>query len=296
MVASIVASMSVPLPSYGFTQVPNSVLLNTSLSKNARFLYSILMQHGRASSNYSVFPSYARICLLMGVSEPTARRAMNELRLAGLVMQDRRGQGRSNRYQLQVRPKESFVQEQKAGGVKEDEKEEHQEGNIDFSIPKPPISLSLDKEENPAEPQTTSHSPVPARVMDEARIAIFPFVKDIAREMHDESSLVATTTRAVRIFHRSGVSIDRFQDHLLAARQITQERSSSIKKARVDGVKAKVPYFFAVLEKSLGLDGAQTSQSGDWSYPRSQSRTAYSSACQVIENDLGVRGMHHQRK
>jgi len=61
------------------------------LSRDARFLYSILMQHGRASSGYSAFPSYSRICLLMSVSEPTARKAMNELRGAGLVMQERRG-------------------------------------------------------------------------------------------------------------------------------------------------------------------------------------------------------------
>lgn len=294
MVASMVASL--PVPVHGFTQVPNSVLLNTSLSKNARFLYSILMQHGRASSGYSVFPSYARLCLLMSVSEPTARKAMLELRTAGLVVQKRRGQGRSNRYFLMVRPKESCPLERNAGWAKEDEDEEHQEVSLEISRAKHQEVVSLDTREVTEEPQAPSRSPAPTHLVDEARMQIFPYIKDISREMHDESSLTATTTRAVRIFHRSNVSIDQFQGHLLMARQRTQEKSASIKKQYKDGTKAKVPYFFAVLEKSLGLDGAQSSSFLAWPYPESPSMTAYSAAHQATSGGFGSGSFGYHRE
>jgi len=140
------ALVSLPSPPPGFTQIPNAVLLNTDLSRDARFLYSILMQHGRAASGYAVFPSYARLCLLMSVSEPTARKAITELRHAGLVLQERRGQGRSNRYRLMARPKDSFVQERNVAGVEEDQEEEDQADVFDVSSAIPPIDISQDAE------------------------------------------------------------------------------------------------------------------------------------------------------
>ncbi len=59
--------------------------------------------------------------------------------------------------------------------------------------------------------------------------------------------------QSVGIFRRANVSVEAFQDHLLAARQKTQERSAAIRKANAAGEKVKTPYMFALLEESLGL-------------------------------------------
>lgn len=281
----MVAVLSVPV-SQGFTQIPNSVLLDTNLSKNARFLYSVLMQHGRASSGFTVYPSYARICHIMDVSEPTARRAMNELRFAGLVAQERRGQGKSNLYHLHARPKESFVQERKERGVKENKEKEHRQADFESSTAPQPNDFSSDAgriEEDSAIAPPVALSPPPAPKLDPARLAIFPYIKDIARETHDEAKITASTSRAVNLFHRSNVSMDEFQDHLMVARQRTQERSAAIKRTRDDGVKLKTPYFFAILEDSLGL--RQSSHHTDQSYPTSFAEPSFSRQQQEIWGD-----------
>jgi hypothetical protein len=232
----------------------------------------------------------------MDVSEPTARKAMNELRGAGLVMQERRGQGRSNKYHLLISPKDSFVQERKVGRVEEDEKEKHQEMRLEDSIENSCAVLSLDTREVTEEPPKPPRLPA-TPLIDEARMQIFAYIKDLSRELHDSASLTATTTRAVNIFHRSGVSMDQFQDHLLSARQITQERSVSVKKVHADGVKNKTPYFFSVLSRALGLvESSQSSHSTTLPYPPAAPLTAYSSAYQEIKNGLGVRRMHYQRE
>jgi DNA primase catalytic subunit len=233
----------------------------------------------------------------MSVSEPTARKAMNELRGAGLVMQEKRGQGRSNRYHLLVKPKDSFVQDQNVERVEEEIKEEHQEIPLEDSIAKNPDILSLDTRETTKQPSAheSSPSPIPAPQLDEVRMAIFPFVKDIARELHDEASLSATTTRAVRLYRKANVSIEDFQTHLLVARQTTQERSASIKKSRQDGVKVKVPYFFAVLEKTLFGD-SQSSHSSTLPYPQSPPLTRYFPVNHTNPSVQGKRDFWNERE
>jgi DNA-binding transcriptional ArsR family regulator len=235
----------------------------------------------------------------MDVSEPTARKAMNELRGAGLVMQERRGQGKSNRYHLLVRPKDSFVQDQNVERVEEHEEKEHQEIPFEDSIAKLSIVVSLEARETTKQPSAhdSSSLPLPPPQLDEARMAIFPYMKDIGREMHDEASLTSTVTRTVRIFHRSGVSLEAFQMHLLLARQKTQERSASIKKVGANGMKNKVPYWFKVLETSLGLvDSPQSSDFSSSPYPRSQSGTAYFTANHTNPMVQGTRDFWNDRE
>ena len=104
----------------------------------------------------------------------------------------------------------------------------------------------------------------PARVGDEARVAIGAYMGDYARELGDEAPLRSTVSRAVNLYREWGGELGEFVGLLGEARAITQERTGSIRKARDGGgvfaSKGKVPYFFAVLEDLLGLgEGAADS-------------------------------------
>ncbi len=104
MVAALVPS---PSPSsslavVGFTQVPNTVLLDPALSRDARFLYALLLQHARPRTGYVVRVGYARLCALMDAGEDRVRQVMRELVAAGCVAQTRRGSGLVNTYRLLV--------------------------------------------------------------------------------------------------------------------------------------------------------------------------------------------------
>jgi len=105
----------------------------------------------------------------------------------------------------------------------------------------------------------------------EARVAILSFLEDIAHELHDTAPLKSSTTRAYNLYKQSGVSLSVFQDRMYEARAITKDRTSTIKrKGTVKviagdnsvsdiGVKAGMPYFFAILEERLGLrEGSPT--------------------------------------
>ncbi len=155
------------------------------------------------------------------------KQALRELVSAGLVTMRRRGQGRSNVYTLHpensVKDSETTLPEAQNLRIEGERMNEERGENLDTSIANSSAVLSLEAERLTQEPQIPSPpcSPVSAPLIDEVRAAIFPYVKDIARELHDESSLTATTTRAVRAFQRSGLSIEDFQNHLLSCRKIT---------------------------------------------------------------------------
>jgi hypothetical protein len=84
-------------------------------------------------------------------------------------------------------------------------------------------------------------------------------IMDRAREFYDTAPAKSSTTRAYNLYQRSGLSVERFIEHLYQARAITQERTAAISNTTQDeyGVtrKSKMPYFFAVLEDHLGLAG-----------------------------------------
>lgn len=84
---------------------------------------------------------------------------------------------------------------------------------------------------------------------DDARVAILPYVTDLARELNDQAPLASTTTRVLNIYRASGLDIDRFIEHMLTARSVTQKRTSSIRTTSTGiGGKPKVQYWFAILE------------------------------------------------
>src|SRR4051794_15252850 len=82
----------------GFTPFPNVILLDGTLSSDARFIYGLLAHFAR--ENESAWPGQLKLAELAKRSERQVRLAIRELETAGLVTTHRRGQGRTNRYVL----------------------------------------------------------------------------------------------------------------------------------------------------------------------------------------------------
>ena len=82
----------------GFTPLPNAVLLDIRLSRDARLLYALLQYHARGDGR--CFPRHATLAAELGGGETALRAYLRELIDAGLVGQRRRGQGHTNMYIL----------------------------------------------------------------------------------------------------------------------------------------------------------------------------------------------------
>jgi len=82
----------------GFTQVPNFVLKSTGISPGAKLAYSMLLHY--AWQNDYCFPGQDRLATDMGVAKRSVVTYMQELETAGFVVVERRGQGKSNMYEL----------------------------------------------------------------------------------------------------------------------------------------------------------------------------------------------------
>jgi biotin operon repressor len=83
---------------HGFTQVPNVILRNRSLSLGAKLAYSVLLSY--AWQNHSCFPGQARMAVDLGCIEKTVRTYLHELEESGVIVVKRRGQGKTNLYRL----------------------------------------------------------------------------------------------------------------------------------------------------------------------------------------------------
>ena len=83
------------------------------------------------------------------------------------------------------------------------------------------------------------------------------FIRDLAHEFNDGATVRSSTSRLANLYHRADLSMDDFVGHLYAARMTTKERTAAIRKpardATADGKKNKMAYFYAVLERRLGL-------------------------------------------
>jgi len=82
----------------GFTQIPNRVLHARNLSRDAKLLYGFLLSY--AWQQGRCFPGYAQLCADMGASPSIVRKYMRELETVGLLVQKRRGLGKTNLYTL----------------------------------------------------------------------------------------------------------------------------------------------------------------------------------------------------
>ena len=268
MVAALQSSSSPspPLAVVGFTQVPNTVLLDPTLSRDARFLYALLLQHARPRTGYVVRVGYARLCALMDAGEDRVRRTMHELVAAGLVEQIRRGRGLVNIYRLLVtaplstRP--ARVQEPGERGFSVEEQEiEEDESEFDYSISPPHINVSerplapssLDPRRSlPPPDPAPQKTPRPPISLDPERDAVLALIGDVRRELGDRATLGSTTSRALTLYRQSDVSWETFAAAVYSARAATQARTSAIKKRDEGGVN-KMPYMLAVLADRLGL-------------------------------------------
>ncbi len=82
----------------GFTQIPNRVLHARNLSRDAKLLYGFLLSY--AWQQGRCFPGYAQLCAAMGASPSIVRKYLHELEAVGLLVQKRRGLGKTNLYTL----------------------------------------------------------------------------------------------------------------------------------------------------------------------------------------------------
>ena len=86
----------------GFTQVPNFVLKSTAISPGAKLAYSMLLHY--AWQNDYCYPGQERLASDMGVVKRSVVSYMQELERAGFIVVERRGQGKSNMYELILKP------------------------------------------------------------------------------------------------------------------------------------------------------------------------------------------------
>jgi hypothetical protein len=92
---------------------------------------------------------------------------------------------------------------------------------------------------------------------DRLREALLPFAEDFGRELSDQAPLTSTLSRLVNLYQRSGCDLNDYIDLVYRARRITKERSAAIRgTAETTRGKAKMGYFFAILEDQLGVRAA----------------------------------------
>jgi biotin operon repressor len=87
-----------PVARGGFTQVPNFILRDGTLSLGAKVAYSMFLHF--AWNNDSCFPGQDRLAQHMGMSVSRVNEFIKELEAAGLVDITRRGQGKTNLYRV----------------------------------------------------------------------------------------------------------------------------------------------------------------------------------------------------
>jgi Helix-turn-helix domain len=87
-----------PVTQYGFTQVPNCVLLDTKLIVGAKLTYAMLLRY--AWHNQACFPGQQTLAKDMGSGERSIRNYLNELESAGFLEVTQRGLGKTNLYKL----------------------------------------------------------------------------------------------------------------------------------------------------------------------------------------------------
>lgn len=78
--------------------LPKMLLHARNLTRDAKLLWAVLMSY--AWQDEQCFPGYERLCHDLGASDNMVRKYMRELEAAGLLRQERRGQGRTNLYYL----------------------------------------------------------------------------------------------------------------------------------------------------------------------------------------------------
>ena len=87
-----------PITRSGFTQVPNFILTDGTLSLGAKITYAMFLHY--AWHKDSCFPGQDRLAADIGMSQSRVNEFIKELARAELVAITRRGQGKTNVYQI----------------------------------------------------------------------------------------------------------------------------------------------------------------------------------------------------
>jgi biotin operon repressor len=87
----------------GFTQVPNFLLKSKKLSAGDKMAFAMLLSY--AWQNDYCFPGQERLAQDLGLSDRSVRTHLKSLEAIGLLAIQRRGQGKTNVYELNLTPK-----------------------------------------------------------------------------------------------------------------------------------------------------------------------------------------------
>jgi len=82
----------------GFTQIPNSILYDNSISQSARFLYTVLLSF--AWTQDQVFPGQDRLVDILSCSKRSVRTYLIELKEKKLISWKQRGLNKTNIYTI----------------------------------------------------------------------------------------------------------------------------------------------------------------------------------------------------
>ena len=88
------------LTAKGYTMVPNHVLVSDRISPGAKLAYAMLLKY--AWQHDYCFPGQERLATDMGVTRQSANTYIQELQRGSFINIKRRGQGRTNLYELNL--------------------------------------------------------------------------------------------------------------------------------------------------------------------------------------------------
>lgn len=91
----------------GFTQVPNFILVSKKVSVGAKLTYAMLLKY--AWQEDYCFPGQDRLADDMGVGKRSIVRWIKELEENSFLKVSRRGQGKSNLYELNLKAKSKRI-------------------------------------------------------------------------------------------------------------------------------------------------------------------------------------------
>ena len=92
-----------PIVRGGFTQVPNFILKNAELSLGAKVTYSMFLHY--TWHNDYCFPGQERLAKDLVLTDRSVRTHLKSLEAIGLLAIKRRGQGKTNIYELNLKPR-----------------------------------------------------------------------------------------------------------------------------------------------------------------------------------------------
>ena len=87
----------------GFTMLPNFVLKSPKLTAGDKMTFAMLLSY--AWQNDYCFPGQVRLGKDLGLHETNVRKHLKSLQANGLLAIRRRGQGKTNIYELNLKPR-----------------------------------------------------------------------------------------------------------------------------------------------------------------------------------------------